>query len=170
MLIAVYNLPADDWMGFTHAYFPTYAFDEYALRDGWAFARKGEGYLALTSSQGFELVKTGYSAYRELRSYGRHNIWLCHMGRAAQDGDFVTFQEKVLALEVVFEDLSVRCTTLRGEHLAFGWEGPLLRNGEEQPLAGFMHYDNPYCTAALPAMQLEVRSQDYLLRLNFERK
>ncbi len=170
VLIAIYNLPADDWMGFTHAYFPTYAFDEYALRDGWAFARKGEGYLALTSSQGFELVKTGYSAYRELRSYGRHNIWLCHMGRAAQDGDFVTFQEKVLALEVVFEDLSVRCTTLRGEHLAFGWEGPFLRNGEEQPLTGFLHYDNPYCTAALPATQLEVRSQDYLLRLNFERK
>ena len=49
-LIAVYEMPKDDWMGFTHAYFPVYAFDEYALQRGWAFARKGDGYLAITVS------------------------------------------------------------------------------------------------------------------------
>ncbi|MCX7681255.1 MAG: hypothetical protein N2508_04710 [Anaerolineae bacterium] len=167
VLIAVHSLPEDDWMGFTHAYFPTYAFDEYTLRDGWAFARKGEGYLALTASQGLEMVERGNSAYRELRSYGRHNIWLCHMGRAAQDGEFAAFQDKILALEVTFEGLSVRCTTLRGDTLSFGWEEPLLRNGEEQPLAGFKHYENPYCTAELPATQMEIWWQDYLMRLNF---
>lgn len=166
VLIAVHNLPEDDWIGFTHAYFPVYAFDEYTLRDGWAFARKGEGYLALTASQGFDLIKRGFGAYRELRSYGQHNVWLCHMGRAAQDGDFSAFQEKVLALGVTFEGLSVHCTTLRGETLSFAWEGPLLRNGQEQPLAGFKHYENPYCVADLPTTQMEIRSQDYMLRLN----
>ncbi|MGE5224013.1 MAG: hypothetical protein ACM3PY_16355, partial [Omnitrophica WOR_2 bacterium] len=30
-LIAVYNLPENDWMGFTHAYFPIYAFDEHTF-------------------------------------------------------------------------------------------------------------------------------------------
>lgn len=167
VLIAIHNLPDDDWMGFTHAYFPTYAFDEYTLRDGWAFARKGDGYLALTASQGLELVRRGNSAYRELRSYGRHNVWLCHMGRAAQDGEFAAFQDKILALEVVFEELSVRCTTLRGDILSFGWEGPLLRNGEEHQLTGFNHYENLYCTAELPAAKMEIRSQDYLMRLDF---
>ncbi len=69
-------------------------------------------------------------------------------------------------MDLTFEGLSVHWSTLRGETLSFGWEGPLLRNGQEQPLAGFKHYENPYCVADLPARQIEVRSQDYLLRLD----
>jgi hypothetical protein len=172
VLVAVHKLPDNDWMGFTHAYFPAHAFDEHGLRDGanghtWAFARKGDGYLALTAAQGLQFITSGDSAYRELRSYGQQNVWLCHMGRAALDGDYATFQEKVLALDVAFESLSVRCTTLRSETLAFGWEGPLLRNGKEQPITGFKHYENPYCVAELPVEQIEIRFGDHLMRLNF---
>jgi hypothetical protein len=172
LLIAVHKLPENDWLGFTHAYFPLYAFDEHALRDGadgrqWAFARKGEGYLALTAAQGLKLITGGDSAYRELRSYGGHNIWLCHMGRALLDGSFSEFQARVLALDVACEGLAVRCATLRGQSLAFGWEGPLSVDGKEQPIAGFKHYENPYCVADWPASQMEIRFGDGLLRLKF---
>ena len=173
VLVAVHKLPEDDWMGFTHAYFPAYAFDEHALREDanghtWAFARKGEGYLALTAAQGLQFITSGDSAYRELRSYGQHNVWLCHMGRAALDGGFTDFQDRVLALDVAFEGLAVRCATLRGETLAFGWDGPLERNGEEEPITGFKHYENPYCVAELPAAQMEIRYGDQAMRLSFE--
>ncbi len=168
-LIAVHQLPADDWMGFTHAYFPIYAFDEYVLRQDWAFARKGDGYLALTASQEFSLTKNGHYAFRELRSYGQNNIWLCQMGRVALDGDFSSFQQKILALDIKFSDDSVRCTTLRGEALSFGWQGPFLRNGIEQPLSGFDHYDNPYAASEYPSKQLEVRYGEAVLHLDFER-
>lgn len=167
VLIAVHRLPENDWMGFTHAYFPVYAFAEHALRDGWAFARKGKGYLALTAAQGLALTTRGHNAYRELRSYGDNNVWLCHTGRAARDGSFREFQEKVLALDVDFMGLSVRCVNLRGETLAFGWEGPLSVNGREQPITGFRHYENPYCVADLPVSQMEIRFGDWLLRLDF---
>jgi len=167
-LIAVYQLPEDDWMGFTHAYFPAYAFDEYILRQGWAFARKGEGYLALTASQGLNFIKHGQSAFRELRSFGQNNIWLCHMGRAVLDGDFSSFQEKILALDVKFVDASVRFVTLRGEALSFGWQDPFSRDGSEQPLSGFDHYDNPYATSEYPSRQLEIRYGESILQLNFE--
>jgi len=172
VLVAVHKLPDNDWMGFTHAYFPSNAFDEHVLRDDahghtWAFGRKGEGYVALTAARGLRFITHGDSAYRELRSYGQHNVWLCHMGRAALDGGFADFQERVLALEVAFEGLAVRCATLRGETLAFGWEGPLLRNGQEQPISGFKHYENPYCVAELPATEMGIRYGDQLLRLDF---
>jgi hypothetical protein len=167
VLIAVYQLPEDDWMGFTHAYFPTYAFNEYALRQGWAFARKGDGYLAITAAQGFSLVKHGHYALRELRSPGQNNIWLCHMGRAALDGDFPAFQEKILALDVEFADASVRCATLRGEALSFGWQGPFLRDGNEQSLSGFEHYENPYAVSEYPSQQLDIRYGEDILRLDF---
>ncbi len=173
VLIAVHKLPENDWMGFTHAYFPTSAFDEHVLRESvdgqtWAFARKGDGYLALTAALGLDFITRGDNAYRELRSYGQHNVWLCHMGRAALDGSFEEFQEEVLGLDVAFEGLSVRCPSLRGETLAFGWEGPLLRNGSEQLIAGFKHYENPYCVAELPANEMDIRYGDDIMRLNFE--
>ncbi|MBN1874190.1 MAG: hypothetical protein JXA33_08160 [Anaerolineae bacterium] len=171
-LIALHKLPADDWMGFTHAYFPAYAFDEYALQErpdgsAWAFARKGEGYLALFAAQGLDLVKLGPSAYRELRSYGQENVWLCYTGRAALDGSFEDFREKTLALTVDIQGLRVQCETLRGETLAFNWDGDLLRNGVVEPITGFDHYDGPYCKAELPATAMDIQVQDYLLRLRF---
>lgn len=169
-LIAVYNLPDDDWMGFTHAYFPLSAFDAHALREDaqghpWAFAQKGGAYLALSAAQGFTLMTQEPGAYRELRSPGKHNVWLCHMGRAALDGDFVAFQEKILALPVIFTELAVALTTLRGEMLTFGWQGPLLRNRQPEPLVDFKHYENPYGSAELNAAQMEIQSANYLMRL-----
>ena len=167
VLIGVYHLPQEDWMGFTHAYFPTYAFDEYVIRDSCAFARKGDGYLALKASQGINLIQRGLYAFRELRSHGQSNIWLCHLGRAVLDGDFSTFQEKILALPVKFAEQSVDCTTLRGEALSFGWQDPFLRDGQEQPLSGFMHYENPFTTAAYPCSQMEIQYGEDLMRLDF---
>ena len=168
VLIAIHELPEDDWMGFTHAYFPVHAFDEYELRDGWAFARAGEGYLALKAARGLDLVKSGPSAYRELRSYGPQNVWLCHMGRADGDGSFGEFQEKVLALDVRLDGLSAECDTLRGERIAFGWDGPFTVDGEEQPLSGYRHYDGPFCVADLPAQQMDIGYGEYVVRLHFE--
>ncbi len=166
-LIAIYELPIDDWMGFTHAYFPTYAFDEHAVREGWAFARKGDGFLAITASQGISITKSGHYAMRELRSYGHHNIWLCQMGRAALDGDFQSFQEKVLALDPKYADTFVRFSTLRGETLSFGWQGPFMLNDHEQQLSGFDHYENAFVSSAYPSRQLEIRYGESALRLEF---
>lgn len=172
VLIAIYKLPDNDWLGFTHAFFPVWAFDEHALREDnkgrtWAFARKGEGYLALTAARGLEFITRGDNAYRELRSYGQNNVWVCMMGRAKLDGDFGEFQNKILALNVRLDKLSARCATLRGETLAFGWEGPLMRNGKKEPITGFKHYDNPYCVVELPASEMEVRYGDQAMRLDF---
>jgi hypothetical protein len=168
VLISVHNLPETDRMGFTHAYFPTFAFDEYQIEGGWAFARLGKGYLAITAMQGLELVKHGPDGYRELRSYGRNNLWVCHMGRDQVDGYFNTYKQEIQKIKPDWQDLSVRFTSLRGEELAFGWAGPLLVNGQEQPITGFKHIENPYCTADLPADSMDIRYEDLLLRLNFQ--
>ncbi len=178
VLIAIHKLPEDDWLGFTHAFFPVWAFDEYVLSDSrrmsadakghkWAFARKGDGYIALTAARDLEFITRGDNAYRELRSYGTRNAWLCHLGRAALDGDFRAFQDKMLALDITFGDLSARCTTLRGETLEFGWEGALTRNGATEPITGFKHYDNLYCVADLPSSEMEIRYGENAMRLKF---
>jgi hypothetical protein len=168
MLITVHKLPDDDWMGFTHAYFPIYAFDETIFKGGWAFARKGDGYLAITASCGIEQIKRGPDGYRELRSVGKNNIWLVHMGRKAQDQSFAKFLEKILAMKPKWQNLSVTCISLRGEELVFGWEGPLLVNGKKQPLGEFKHIENPYCIADLPANIMDIAYKGDVMRLSFE--
>jgi hypothetical protein len=168
VLIAVHMLPEDAWMDFTHAYFPTFAFDEYELDGGWAFARKGKGYLAISAMQGIELVRHGPAGYGELRSAGRRNVWICQMGRDAVDGYFKTFKHNILKMKPEWKDLQARFTSLRGERLSFGWERPLLVDGQEQPITGFKHIENPYCTADLPAKQMDIAYGEFVLRLNFD--
>lgn len=168
VLVALYQLPADDWLNFTHAYFPAAAFDETVIQPRWAFARKGQGYVALMAAHGLQPVTTGPTAFRELRSYGSENVWLCHMGQALLDGSFEEFQHKILAMPVELDGLSLRLKTLRGDRLAFGWEGALLVNDQEQSLAGSRHIENPYCVADLPATQMDIVFQEQGLRLKFE--
>ena len=167
VLVAVHKLPEGDWLDFTHAYFPVYAFDEWTLREDWAFAQVGDGYLALTAAQGLQPITQGRNAQRELRSLGMYNVWFCHMGRAALDGTFAEFQAKILALDLTFDALAVHTKTLRDEQLNFGWEGPLLINGQAQPLSGFKHYDSPYCEAELDAETMDIRFGDQQVRLHF---
>lgn len=188
ILIAVHRLPEGAKptdLGFTHAYWPTYEFEETLFEQSlhgvqWAFARMGSGYLALAAAQGFEAVHRGPTAYRELRSYGRQNVWLCVMGRETTDGPFAEFREAVLQLDVEWQAQDgqstpgLRCSTLRGDTLSFGWEGPLRVNGEEQPLSGYRHYDSRYCVAELGTTEageplpMDIQYGDYTMRLSFE--
>lgn len=167
-LVAVYNLPQDDWMGFTHAYFPVYAFDETVFARGWAFARLGDAFLGITCSQGFEQVKHGSSAYRELRSVARQNVWLCVLGRKAVDRGFRKFQKRCMAIQPEWQALGVSFTSLQGDEIAFGWESPLMVNGQAQVPDVSRHIHNPYCNAELGASQMDIQYGDIMMRLNFE--
>ena len=167
VLIAIYKLPQDDWLGFTHAYFPAVTFDEYHLHGKWAFARMGDGYLALFAENGLEFIRGGQTAYRELRSYGLENIWICQMGQKILDGSFDDFQAKVLGLNINIENLRVSINSLRGDGLFFGWDNSFVVNNQEQSLTGFKHYENNYCVADLPASQMDIVFKEEGIRLKF---
>jgi hypothetical protein len=164
-LFAFYQVPENDWLGYTHAYFPLTKFDEFAFTNNWAFARKDEGYLALSALNGFELVKTGKSAYRELRSNGQNQVWICQMGHTLLDRDFQTFQAKVLAMDC--QQVNGRCQlrNVRGDSIEFGWEGAFLVNGQEMPLKWEKHIQNQYCIADHPAIQIDIISNQSGIRL-----
>lgn len=168
VVLALYRLPADDWMGYTHAYFPAHAFDEYSLEGGWAFARKDQAYLALRSASPMQWITAGKTALRELRSDGLQNAWVCHMGQQVLDGSFSDFRLKVLALDVSLDGSRAALTSLRGERLEFGWDSPLLVDGAAQPFDEGLHYQSPYCTASLPAAQVDIVCGEEGMRLRFE--
>jgi hypothetical protein len=168
VLLALYQLPENDWLGYTHAYFPMKTFDEYAIEAGWAFARVGKGYLALTAASGITPIYSGPTAYRELRSYGQQNLWLCHMGQQLLDGSFEDFRAKIQAMAFSSDGAIVDFRSLRGDRIEFGWSGPLRINGQVQPIADFPHFENPYCAVTLPARQMEIVHNQNGIRLTFE--
>jgi hypothetical protein len=167
-LVCIYHLPSDAPLGYTHAYFPTAAFDEYALNNGWAFARKGNAYLAIKAANGIELTRQGPYALRELRSGGAQNAWFCQLGRAERDGKFADFQKKVTALSFQWQDGKVSCATLGGDRLEFGWQGAFVVNQTEQPLQGFRHYENAYTTVDFPCTSMQIQVGEDILRLDLE--
>jgi hypothetical protein len=166
-LIARYKLPATEWLGFTHAYFPLYAFDEHVIAEGWAFGRVGDGYVALGAAPAFTLVQEGPDAGRELRVVGRETVWCCQMGRRAVDGDFVAFQRAVLAGTVQCAGEQVTWTTARGDTLILGNSGPLRVNGQAIALDDFPRHKSPFGQAPFPADHLEIVYGEDGLRLHF---
>lgn len=164
-LVALYNLPDDDWLGFTHAFFPGYAFDEHVLEGGWAFGRKGSGYIAL-HAPGMALVDMGFDAMRELRVKGPKTAWLCQMGQAEVDGSFADFRAAVLAKSLTIDGLHVEWETVRGERLSFGWNEPLRVNGKEEAITGFKHVENPYAVAEFPAQTMDIGYGQDIMRLH----
>ena len=166
-LIALYNLRTDTLLQYTHAYFPSIEFDEYVINGNTAFARKGSAYLALTAAQGLEMVQSGPTAYRELRSYGLQNAWVCQMGRESLDGDFSLFQARVLANPPELNGLSVVVQTPREGRLEFSWDGLFTSAGSPIPFSGYPHFENPYTATSLPCREMEIHTQEYLLRLKF---
>jgi hypothetical protein len=167
VLVAQYRLPDEDWLGFTHAYFPTSTFDQVTVESQWAFARKGKGYLALFAFRGFELITHGQSALRELRSFGKENIWVCQMGQELLDGSFESFTQKCKEMNLAVEGLSINLHSLRGDEIAISPENHMTVNGQEQIISAYRHYESPYCIAEYPAEKLEIGLGEQGIRLDF---
>ncbi|MCD6509174.1 MAG: hypothetical protein J7L11_02125, partial [Thermoprotei archaeon] len=110
LLLAAYLIPADHPVPFTHAYFPSLAFDEVKTYGKWVFFRKGESYGALWSYVKPILMSSGPTAYKELRAYGRRNVWLCRLSSRREVGDFEEFirlvknEPEVNQMTVKYED------------------------------------------------------------------
>ncbi len=107
VVIVVYNaiekpgLYVRETADFTHAWLPRDRFDEMIEHDGWIFARRGNGYLALwVSKPSHWQTSPGENENRELIVNGRQSVWICEMGCRATDGPFVEFVERLAAASV----------------------------------------------------------------------
>ncbi|WP_211770837.1 hypothetical protein [Kutzneria sp. CA-103260] len=106
VVLALYRIPPDDPMGYTHAWFPLSTLDSWEQRGVWTIGRRGAGIVALACEGGARIVTTGPDAYQELRPNGPGTAWVCVVGDPAP-------------AEPVFWSDGV---TYKG--LSLDWEGP----------------------------------------------
>lgn len=126
-LICRYDSSLPAALGFTHTYFPTEAFDEAIVEEQWAFARLGEGYLALYAEGGLSLAAGGDDAGRELRSPGV--VWACQMGQKADDGSFEAFCASNRARPPQVSGREIAWETIRGLQMQTFADGKLAVHG-----------------------------------------
>ncbi len=79
---------APEQPGFTHAWFPTPAFDEAQVAGDTAAARSGRGCALIRAGAALEAVASGPTAGCELRAPGRRTWWLVRAGAAERLADF----------------------------------------------------------------------------------
>jgi hypothetical protein len=152
-VLALYRIPADDPMGYTHAWFPLSTMDEWVASGEWLAGRHGDGYVALATEGGASFVAAGPTARQELRANGAGLAWVCVVGDAPRDG---TFAEFVAALgEPEFGPGSVRYRTRHGADLSLAWTGPFTVDGQPADV-GSMHLDNPLVRVPLGAERLDL--------------
>lgn len=147
---------AGDQLGFSHAHFPVHAFAETDIREHWAFARHGTGWLGLYAANGLELNASGPGAGRELRSPGADNIWLCLIGGEATGEDFDGFRRRLETTLTVAPD-TVSIANVQGQTVSCGPAAPLTAGGEAVDAAGSLHLDSPFCRAPYPAAELTIQ-------------
>jgi hypothetical protein len=136
---------------FTHAWLPRDAFDEFRETDGWYFACKGGGYLALCSQK-----KAAWQGTSDLIAFGANNIWICQMGSAGESGSFEDFIEQVVAARLEFDGMRVIYHSPSIGEVRFGWRGPLSVAGETVKLQDYPRYDSRFVQADFDAQQVSV--------------
>ena len=172
--IVIYNnakkpgLYVTETADFTHAWLPRDRFDELIERDGWFFARRNNGYLALWVSQPTHWqTEPGDDQGRELIAAGRRCVWICELGRTATDGSFAEFVNRIAAAPVEVAGLGVTYTSPSQGRLKFGWTGPLVQNETPVALHDYPRYQNPFVRAAFPAERVTARHGNQQLTLDW---
>ncbi|HUT33809.1 MAG TPA: hypothetical protein VNE39_10030 [Planctomycetota bacterium] len=103
-LAEIFDIPESHPVGFTHAHWPSDAFDRQEVRGHWAFGQRRTGAVALWCSQPLvphDETLTG----RELRAEGRRVAWLCVCSGHV---DFTAFIQFCLDQRPAFDALALR--------------------------------------------------------------
>ena len=152
---------------YTHAWLPKEKFDEIIEQDGWVFARKGNGYLALWSQKPYHWQDEGRYRDIEIIADGKQNIWVCELGRAASDGTFGEFIKRITSATLETRRLHVTYESPSQGRLEFGWNGLLKQDGQAVQLGDYPRYANPYTDATFPGDRIEIHHNGHWLRLDY---
>lgn len=161
---------------YTHAFLPRGRFDESTREGQWFFARKGDAYLALWSSDpNSDWLPTddpnahGGGDY-EIIADGEKTIWICELGDAGEYGDFDSFRSAIsgATLNADAEALTVSYDSPSQGLIEMGWNGDVLNNGVAVALDGYGRFENPWSDSSFPGEQIRFTYGDSYLELDFD--
>ena len=137
---------------YTHAFLDKSQFDEAEKHEGWFFARKGDGFLALWASDpDADWEDNNDPDHQDLGDHeiiakGAKTVWIAELGSAADYTDFAAFKAAIVGapLTVDPEALTVDYDSPSQGRLLMGWDGPLTQDGIAVDVSDYPRYENPY--------------------------
>jgi hypothetical protein len=160
---------------YTHAFLDKNQFDEAFKEDGWFFARKGEAYVALWTSDPSADWEVNDDPERadlgdfEIIADGKKTIWICELGSARDYVDFASFRAAILEASLVADAdaLRVDYESPSQGRLLMAWDGPMTQDGVPLDVSDFPRYANPYVSAEFPGELISFSHAGQSLSLDF---
>ena len=119
VLLQVYAIEDAHPVRFTHAHWPTDAFDAHELRGHWALAERARARIALWCSaelEPFDDVMAG----RELRARADRSAWVCVCASKDEDVDLAAFAARCEAMAPAFDARGLVLSMTGSVPLSFG--------------------------------------------------
>lgn len=130
LAVMVYRISKENRIDFTHAYMPLGEFEAYILESDLAAAEKDEAYIGVKALNGCQLVEKGVTAYRELVSEGRNNVWVICVGAKSEYRDLKKFVAHLKNITIQDDGDHVAVTD-GARVLDVNIDGTFTVNGEE---------------------------------------
>lgn len=157
----------EELLPYTVAVFRREHFDEIIEKNGWFFARKDQGYLALYSAQNATWTTDGVLTGEGLISQGRQNVWICQMGRQEVDGEFPTWIERIAKSQLNVDGLEVTFQSPGTGKATFGWETEFCIDDRIISQDDYPRFKNTYCNTPYEDAYYEIAHENRRLILDF---
>lgn len=153
------------WM--SHCLFEQERFDEVRFEKDWAFARVGDGYVAIYATGGLQVAGSGQYAGRELQCFAREHTWLVECGRKADYGSFDAFVEKVSTAEIKEANGVITYQSPGVGEFVTGWNVRPSVNGAAIQTKGYPMIDSSWGHADFGSGELRLQYGDMEYELWF---
>lgn len=110
LAVVIYKISEENRIDFTHAYAPLGEFDDYILEQDTVVMEKDEAFIGLKAEKGLSLVEKGVTAYREVVSRGRENVWVIRVGTKKDNNSLKEFLAAMKAVQIRRREGSIRVT------------------------------------------------------------
>ena len=136
----IYSVSEHHPVDFTHAYFPSFAFRKWEIKDGWVFGEAySGGLIALSAANGITMETSGPNKDREIKSQGKKNIWIMRCAELWKEGSLEAFEKKILSMALSYDMEKLSYTAEDPEYgtITASWETSLSVDGQAENYKGF---------------------------------
>lgn len=163
--ILLYRNDQITWM--THLFFERDRFGKVVEKEGWLFAKKEDGYVAIWSENGYEVGRLGAYAGREMLCRAAENAWIVECGRKADNGSFEDFVASILDTKPVCQDGQITYASPSIGKVVFGWTGPATVDGTVRALSDYPLVDSLFAQSSFGSGEMVLKHGDIVEELYF---
>ncbi len=119
ILGAIYSIPLDNPIAFTHVFWPTAKFDEWCYEDNWLLGKTNSGYIGLWCSDGLEQFNGSVLQNCEYRCSNIQSAYVCICEEISKTSDLKEFLQTCKNLTPQFDKTLNKLSICGNDYLTY---------------------------------------------------